>query len=216
MMLFGSSDTTLTAGVAVMLWAMSVSSWVVIVYKIWWIWRAWHDVPVAQQAFWQTADPLQAQQVLVMLDRHALLLPLANAASTWVAPSTMGDQPQSADTVSRQREVLQSLRQVCQGVQWGQPWLACVASVAPFLGLLGTVWGLLDAMAALPGASPTAWEAWVPALSHTLNLTAVGLCVAVPAVMAHHLMAPRLTALQQSLEDFAADLIDRLHTGCGE
>lgn len=89
--------------------------------------------------------------------------------------------------------------------------MACVASVAPFLGLLGTVWGLLAAMATLPGASPGSWEDWVPALSHTLHLTAVGLCVAVPALLAHHLMAPRLSALQQSLEDFAADLIEHLH-----
>jgi len=41
----------------------------------------------------------------------------------------------------------------------------------------------------------------------------VGLCVAVPAVMAHHLMANRLNMLQQSLEDFAADLIEHLHSG---
>ncbi|MEY3489401.1 MAG: hypothetical protein RL655_969, partial [Pseudomonadota bacterium] len=75
-MLFGLSETALTAGVAGLLWALSVSSWVVIVYKTWWIWRALQDVPAAQQAYWQTPDPVQAQQVLVMLDRQALLQPL--------------------------------------------------------------------------------------------------------------------------------------------
>jgi biopolymer transport protein ExbB len=90
--------------------------------------------------------------------------------------------------------------------------LACVATVAPFLGLLGTVWGLLGALAALPGSSPDAWEDCVPALTQALHLTAVGLCVAVPASAAHHLLAPRLSALQLSLEDFAADLIEDLYT----
>ena len=212
-MLFGLSETALTAGVAGLLWALSVSSWVVIVYKTWWIWRALQDVPAAQQAYWQTPDPVQAQQVLVMLDRQALLQPLVGAACDSQASSSAGLERRAHEAARRQRQVVQSLRQVCQQVQWGQPWLACVASVAPFLGLLGTVWGLLDAMTTLPDASTGAWEAWVPALSHTLQLTAVGLCVAVPAVMAHHLMANRLNMLQQSLEDFAADLIEHLHSG---
>ncbi|MFZ9665287.1 MAG: MotA/TolQ/ExbB proton channel family protein [Limnohabitans sp.] len=212
-MLFGLSETALTAGVAGLLWALSVSSWVVIVYKTWWIWRALQDVPAAQQAYWQTPDPVQAQQVLVMLDRQALLQPLVGAACASQPSSSAGLERRAHEAARRQRQVVQSLRQVCQQVQWGQPWLACVASVAPFLGLLGTVWGLLDAMTTLPDASTGAWEAWVPALSHTLQLTAVGLCVAVPAVMAHHLMANRLNMLQQSLEDFAADLIEHLHSG---
>ena len=212
-MLFGISEAALTAGVAGMLWALSVSSWVVIVYKTWWIWRAVQDVSAGQQAFWQTADPVQAQQVLALLDRHALMQPLTAAAGASVAAFPHGAQRQMQTEASRQRQVVQSLRLVCQRVQWGQPWLACVASVAPFLGLLGTVWGLLDAMAALTGTSQGAWEEVLPAMSQTLHLTAVGLCVAVPAWTAHHLMAPRLSALQQSLEDFAADVIDHLQTG---
>jgi biopolymer transport protein ExbB len=148
-----------------------------------------------------------------MLDRQALLQPLVGAACASQPSSPAGLERRAHEAARRQRQVVQSLRQVCQQVQWGQPWLACVASVAPFLGLLGTVWGLLDAMTTLPDASTGAWEAWVPALSHTLQLTAVGLCVAVPAVMAHHLMANRLNMLQQSLEDFAADLIEHLHSG---
>jgi biopolymer transport protein ExbB len=212
-MLFGLSETALTAAVAGLLWTLSVSSWVVIVYKTWWIWRALQDVPAAQQAYWQTPDPVQAQQVLVMLDRQALLQPLVGAACASQPSSSAGLERRAHEAARRQRQVVQSLRQVCQQVQWGQPWLACVASIAPFLGLLGTVWGLLDAMTTLPDASTGAWEAWVPALSHTLQLTAVGLCVAVPAVMAHHLMANRLNMLQQSLEDFAADLIEHLHSG---
>jgi biopolymer transport protein ExbB len=216
-LLSGLNEATLTAGVAAMLWALSASSWVVIVYKTWWIWRAGQDVPAAQQAFWQTPDRVQAQQVLALLDRHVLLQPMAIATATGAPDvgcpsSAVSDTDQAGDGASRQRQVVVALRQACRQVQWGQPWLACVATVAPFLGLLGTVWGLLAAMSALPGATPGTWEAWVPALSHTLDLTAVGLCVALPALLAHHLMAPRLNALQQSLEDFAADLIEHLHT----
>ena len=128
-MLFGLSETALTAGVAGLLWVLSVSSWVVIVYKTWWIWRALQDVPAAQQAYWQTPDPVQAQQVLVMLDRQALLQPLVGAACASQPSSSAGLERRAHEAARRQRQVVQSLRQVCQQVQWGQPWLACVASV---------------------------------------------------------------------------------------
>jgi biopolymer transport protein ExbB len=211
-MLFGLSEAALSAGVAGLLWALSVSSWVVIVYKTWWVWRAGQDMPVAQQAFWQSTDPIQACQTLTVLDRHAMLLPLARqaypTAQGELAHVNLGEQAW-ADDFRSQRAVVQSLRQVTQRVQWGQSWLVCVAAVAPFIGLLGTVWGLLAGLTALPVADTQDWETWLPALSQTLSLTATGLLVAVPALLAHHLLAPRLTLLQQSLDDFAIDLIEQ-------
>jgi biopolymer transport protein ExbB len=234
-MLFGLTEAALTAGVAALLWVLSASSWVVIVYKTWWIWRAGQDLPAAQHAYWQTPDPVQAQQALALLDRHGLLQALARSAalpsttipptptmptvnedpavSSWGAPQTDDPHALSIDS-AQQRQMVQALRRATQQVQWGQPWLACVASVAPFLGLLGTVWGLLDVLATLPGSAPGEWENWLPTLSHTLHLTAVGLCVAVPALLAHHVMSPRLMALQQSIEDFAAELLEHPHRGC--
>lgn len=211
-MLFGLSDAALSAGVAAVLWALSVSSWVVILYKTWWVWRAGHDVPVAQQAFWQSGDPVQACQALALLDRHAVLLPLARQAYlAQSSPDSLRHLP-GWDGGMYPRLVVQSLRQSTLRVQWGQAWLACVASVAPFVGLLGTVWGLLAGLTALPVAEAGAWEQWVPALSQTLHLTAAGLVVALPALLAHHLLAPQLSNLQQSLDDFAADLIEQLQT----
>jgi biopolymer transport protein ExbB len=228
-MLFGLNETALTAGVAGLLWALSVSSWVVIVYKTWWVWRMAHDVPAAQQAYWLTPNPVQAHQALAVLDRHGLLQPMtafstsATATASSCAASVLTQQTGGRDAPggrdhlpATHRQVVQALRRACQQVHWGQPWLACVATVAPFLGLLGTVWGLLDALAALPGSTPDAWEDCVPALTQALHLTAVGLCVAVPALLAHHLLAPRLSALQQSLEDFAHDLIEHLDSARAE
>ena len=226
-MLFGLNEAALTAGVAGLLWALSASSWVVIVYKIWWVWRMAQDVPAAQQAYWLTPDPVQAHQALAVLDRHGLLQSMT-ALSTSVTAATTTASSRAASVLTQQtdnrddpggrdnmpathRQVVQALRRACQQVQWGQPWLACVATVAPFLGLLGTVWGLLGVLAALPGSAPDAWEDCVPSLTQALHLTAVGLCVAVPALLAHHLLAPRLSALQLSLEDFAADLIEDLY-----
>lgn len=201
------SDAAQTAGVMVVLWALSVSSWVVIIYKTWWLWRVRHDMQPAQNAYWQSADPQLACQALRLLDRHAVLSPLVQHGDVErVSPSVGGRDP----TVS-QRHILQSLRHVTQQVQWGQPWLACVATVSPLLGLLGTVAGLLDALQTLFATPPETWAQSVPALSQTLRHTAAGLWVAVPAFLAHHLLAARLQAVQQEVEDFAADVIDLLN-----
>jgi biopolymer transport protein ExbB len=161
----------------------------------------------AQSAYWQSTDPQLACQAMSLLDRHAVLLPLAQ--QNGVAP-VLPPLSGHALTVS-QRHILQSLRHVTQQVQWGQPWLACVATVAPLLGLLGTVSGLLEALQALSVTAPDAWAQSVPALSQTLRHTAAGLWVAAPALMAHHLLASRLQAVQQEIEGFAADLIDLLN-----
>ena len=150
-MLFGLNEAALTAGVAGLLWALSASSWVVIVYKIWWVWRMAQDVPAAQQAYWLTPDPVQAHQALAVLDRHGLLQSMT-ALSTSVTAATTTASSRAASVLTQQtdnrddpggrdnmpathRQVVQALRRACQQVQWGQPWLACVATVAPFLGL---------------------------------------------------------------------------------
>ena len=199
-------EAALLSSVTGLLWVLSVSSWIVILYKTWWVWRVGRDVPLAQQAFWQAADAVQACHALALLDRQAVLLPLVQQAypSTLLGGSDDADMP-TAD--ERLRGVLWSLRPVTRQIRWGQAWLACVAAAAPFVGLLGTVWGLMDALGSLTQVDEVAWGTWVPVLSQVLSLTGAGLVVALPALLAHQLLAPSLDALQQTLEDFAADLM---------
>jgi biopolymer transport protein ExbB len=205
------SDAVQTAGVTVVLWLLSASSWVVIVYKTWWLWRVHHDVGPAQNAYWQSTDPQQACQALRVLDRHGVLVSLVSQGGVEFTPHASRERVDRPDPTFNQRRLLHSLRAVAQQVQWGQAWLACVAMAAPLLGLLGTVSGLLEVLQALPDSTPEAWTQWVPGLSQTLRHTAAGLWVAVPALFAHHLFASRLQMVQQEIDDFAADLIDRLN-----
>jgi biopolymer transport protein ExbB len=193
-----------------LLWALSVSSWVVIGYKSWWLWRVGKDLPLARQAFWASGDVVQACQTLRVLDRQAVLTPLLQQAYPQCFPETEASTPCRLEGSARLMGVLQALRQVSRQVNWGQSWLACVAAAAPFVGLLGTVWGLMDALGSLSFQPEGDGSAWVPALSHVLHLTAAGLMVALPALLAHHLLAPPLEALQQAVEDFAQGLMVQL------
>lgn len=188
---------------------LSVSSWVVILYKSWWLWRVSQDLPVAQQAFWQSASPQQACDALSLLDRQAVLLPLAQPLMQPLSGATPGGASLHGAIHLRERGILQALREVTVRAEWGQAWLASIASAAPFVGLLGTVWGLQDAMAAIsPSGELSAAELSRP-LAQALGLTASGILVALPALMAYNLMGQRILSVRQSMEDFAEELLSQ-------
>jgi biopolymer transport protein ExbB len=184
---FSFEQLTLTNGVGGMLVVLSVTSWVVILYKSWWLMRISQDLPLGQAALQQAESPSQLFQAVRLVDRQAVLLPLLESAAH--GPS--------------ERALLLSLRGVTDRLHWGQAWLAAAASAAPFLGLLGTVWGLQEALAALPDSGEGALSLWVTPLTQALRLTAWGLMVALPALISHQLMEQRIARLQQSIEDFA-------------
>ena len=207
-------EAALLVVVTGLLWGLSVTSWTVILYKSWWLWRVARDLPLAQQAFWRADQPVQACRALTLLDRQAVLSPLAaQAYPEAAAPPALADSSHSSDQEARLRGVTHALREVMQRVRWGQAWLACVASSAPFVGLLGTVWALMEALGSLTWGPQTEASQWVPVLSQVLGLTAAGLVVALPALLAHHLLAPRLEGVQRVVEDFAAELMVHVQSG---
>jgi biopolymer transport protein ExbB len=128
-----------TGLVAALLLLMSVASWVVIVWKTWLLKRAVGDVARSTAVFWQSASVEEAQPKVAAFDREALVLPLI-AATRLQAGGTLasaGDRAQQLTRVLRD-----SLHAVLHKLQYGQVLLATVGSTAPFVGLLGTVWGI--------------------------------------------------------------------------
>ena len=91
------SEAVPLAAVQVALWFLSASSWVVILYKTWWWWRVQGDVLTAQNAYWQSTDPVQADQALRLLDRHAVLSSLVPPRMRVLpCPGLEGSQASSA------------------------------------------------------------------------------------------------------------------------
>ena len=87
--------------------------------------------------------------------------------------------------------------------------LATTGSTAPFIGLFGTVWGILRAFQKLgePGASATI-QVVGPDIAHALVATAVGLVAAIPAVMAYNYFTTSIRVLKTEMENFSADLLN--------
>jgi biopolymer transport protein ExbB len=188
---------------ALALLAMSVASWTVIFYKAWLLHRVSNDVAHGKAAFWQARDVQQGIQALASIDRAAVLLPLAQA-NQQLMPHTLGAQ---GDVSAQRTRVLRdALHGVLHRLQSGQVLLATVGSTAPFLGLLGTVWGIYHALTGIATAGQLTIERVAGPVGEALVMTAAGLAVALPAVLAFNVMGRVINRLEQELEGFAHDL----------
>ncbi len=84
-------------------------------------------------------------------------------------------------------------------------WLATVASVSPFIGLFGTVWGIIDAFQGLGNAGSASLRAVAPGISEALITTAIGLAAAIPAAIFYNLFGTRIKEIGTRMEDFAIE-----------
>lgn len=191
--------------VAVLLLGMSVCSWVLIVWKSWTLWRARKGLQRAKAAFWQAASLDIAASAVAPWDLERVLLPLLEAART----SPMGELDASTPWQQRQTRLLRdALHAVMQRLQGGQTVLATVGAVAPFVGLLGTVWGIYHAMVGIAQSAQLSLDKIAGPVGESLTMTAAGLVVAIPAVVAFNAFGRWLGGLESELEGFALDLRD--------
>ena len=196
-----------TQGSALLLLAMSVASWVVIVWKLRLMRRAHVDVPRAAAAFWQSPTLAAALDRLPPFDREALVLPLVRAAAQ-VAPAGSGAALAAQGKLPQRltRALRDALHGVLGKLQFGQVLLATVGSTAPFVGLLGTVWGIYHALTAMAGAGQITIERVAGPVGEALVMTAAGLTVAIPAVLAYNVFGRVIGRIEADLEGFARDL----------
>ena len=208
--LFSSGDAV-TKLVAVLLLAMSVASWVVILWKAWLIRRASGDVGRSTAAFWQSPSIAEAQERVGAFDREALVLPLI-AATQSAAPGSLasaGDRAQQLTRVLRD-----ALHRVLDKLQFGQVLLATIGSTAPFVGLLGTVWGIYHALTGIAAAGQITIDKVAGPVGESLIMTAAGLAVAIPAVLGYNIFGRFIGRIEADLEGFARDLRELLtHPG---
>jgi biopolymer transport protein TolQ len=88
------------------------------------------------------------------------------------------------------------------------PWLAITAAVTPFIGLFGTVWGIIDAFHGLGTAGAATLRAVAPGISEALITTAAGLAAAIPAVIAYNLIGASIREFAARGDDFALEILN--------
>ena len=89
-------------------------------------------------------------------------------------------------------------------------WLATIAAIAPFIGLFGTVWGIIDAFHGLGTAGAATLRAVAPGISEALITTAAGLIVAIPAVIGYNQLTARIREFGARMDDFGRELLNAI------
>jgi len=90
------------------------------------------------------------------------------------------------------------------------PWLATTGAVTPFIGLFGTVWGIIDAFHGLGTANAATLRAVAPGISEALITTAAGLFAAIPAVIAYNQFTHHMREFGARMDDFSLELMNAL------
>jgi TolQ protein len=134
-----------------------------------------------------------------------------------IAQSAVGawrDQDPSESRAERRERIERAMRGALsvelKGLERGLPFLATTGSAAPFIGLFGTVWGIMNSFSAIAKSQDTSLAVVAPGIAEALFATAIGLVAAIPAVMAYNKLTTDLSRLAHGYGVSIATLGDRL------
>ena len=201
---FWTQGDAVSRSVAALLLLMSVSAWVVILWKTWLLKRVRRDIERAVPAFWAAPDVVAGREQLAAFDRERALSPLLAAALATPPGGTLGASGHTDSQLTRR--LRDALHSVLAQLQFGQVLLASIGSTAPFIGLFGTVWGIYHALLGISVAGTMSIERVSGPVGEALVMTAAGLAVAIPAVLAYNVFGKWVGRSEAELEGFAHDL----------
>jgi biopolymer transport protein ExbB len=201
---FFAHTDTLGAVLFCLLLLMSLLSWFGILSKAIGLWQTYRAGRSSRRRFWQ--DPASA--VDHAADPFARLAHAAFAVHRDLqAEATPGSEELLLRCMNR------IVGEEAEHLASGQTLLATVAAVAPFIGLFGTVWGVHHALLSIGSAGSAAIEQIAGPVGEALIMTALGLAVAIPALLGYNLFARNSQRLLADLDSFAHDLHHYLVTG---
>lgn len=195
--LMGSASLT----VKLVLWLLlvcSVLSWSVIAYKLYVLRRASRESAVFVAAF-------ESGTALPKLGQLAKALPNSPLAGIFLHALSVSDE------LSPERLKSSLARSTAQHIQRLQAHLiilATVGSSAPFVGLFGTVWGIINAFQRIAQAGSASLAIVAPGIAEALVATAVGLAVAIPAVVGYNHLMHQATRLAEETEAVSSQLVE--------
>ncbi|MES2184702.1 MAG: MotA/TolQ/ExbB proton channel family protein [Pseudomonadota bacterium] len=205
---FFAEGDAVTRTVAVLLLLLSVTSWVLVFWKAWLLRDAATAVARSVAGFWQAPSVADARRDLPAFDTQGLVLPFLGALDGDAAGGEAGLAGTGSLPQRRTRLLRGALHAASARLQFGQVLLASTGAIAPFVGLLGTVWGIHHALVEIAGAGQITIERIAGPVGEALVMTAAGLAVAIPAVLAYNLFGRRIARIEADLEGFAQDLRD--------
>ncbi len=200
--------------VAYVLLAMSIVSWYYILAKTWSSWRIRRSAG-ALEAFWKAPTLADAIAVMKTADSERVYTPLAaqsmEAANLRAQENSLNAAVDPGELITR--TLRQEINRVSSRLENGLTLLASVGSTAPFVGLFGTVWGIYHALIAVSASGTVQIDKVAGPVGEALIMTALGLVVAIPAVLAYNAFTRVNRVTLAELDAFAHDLHAYLTTG---
>ena len=197
-----------TKTVAVLLLAMSLASWMVIIIKTLDIFK-YKRLAAETEAFWRSADFAKGVAALSDGADNPLRL-LAQQGIEAASHVHQSAKPQLHDSFDVSEWITRSLRnsldEFTAKLQSGLAILASVGSTAPFVGLFGTVWGIYHALLSIGMAGQATIDKVAGPIGESLIMTALGLAVAIPAVLGYNALVRGNKGVLLKLNRFAHDL----------
>ena len=214
---FWAQGDLITHTTAVILALLSVASWSVIVSKLFSTWRAARAQDRALTAFWNGNSLPEALEALRNEDPSGVFAGLALSGAHAAQAHQQNAARGIGAGVNASEFVTRSLRshivKAQSRIEKGLTFLASVGSTAPFIGLFGTVWGIYHALLGLSGATQVVLDKVAGPVGEALIMTAAGLFVAIPAVLAYNAFTRANRLVLAQLDGFAHDLHAYLTTG---
>ncbi len=211
---YWSQGDAITHTVAYLLLLMSVLSWYYILSKTWSAWRIRRSAG-ALDGFWKAPSLNDATAMLRKVDGERVYLPLAaqsaEAANLTSQAGSLNAAVDPSELITR--TLRQEINRVSARLESGLTLLASVGSTAPFVGLFGTVWGIYHALVAVSTAGTVQIDKVAGPVGEALIMTALGLVVAIPAVLAYNAFTRVNRVTLAELDAFAHDLHAYLTTG---
>ena len=197
--------------VMVLLAVLSIASWTAIFQKWFSVRRAKRDTEDFERQFWGGADLMRLHELASNPRRRggALERIFEAGMSEYLKMRGRGDAPAMLD--GARRAMRAAYQREMDALEARLNFLASVGSVSPYIGLFGTVWGIMHAFTGLSNLQQANLASVAPGIAEALVATAIGLFAAIPAVVAYNRFANDIDRLANRFESFMEEFLNILH-----
>ena len=185
----------------------SLVSWTLIFYQRGKLQRTWHQTHRFEQRFREQRDHRELYLALLRGEVEGLARVFV---SSWQQFEKLSHEPPEVIERGVERVGRAAIEVSLWPLERWLPWLATIGSTAPYVGLFGTVWGVMESFRALAGVKQATFDLIAPGVAEALIATAFGLFVAIPATVAYNRYLSQVEMLERRYRAFLDLLIGRM------
>lgn len=209
--LIAGADIIVKAVLLLLLLA-SIWSWAIIVDKSLLLNKITRQVDNFEKVFWSGQLLDQLYERLRSRADHPMAVVFISAMDEWSKQrlSNQNNHSLSYLSIGLKERILQAMavakNKEMDKLESKLQFLAVVGSISPFIGLFGTVWGIMNSFQSISALKNASIAAVAPGIAEALLATAIGLIAAIPAVIFYNLIASKINSLNNRVEDFSSEL----------